>query len=71
MWYPSVDGHFIARNPYVSIRNGLFAKVSLQIYFVFLAEGIFWQVPLVTGACDDEGTYVNRNNLYTLTIYIW
>ena len=27
IWRPSVDGHFITRNPYVSIRNGQYAKV--------------------------------------------
>ena len=35
IWSPSVDGHFIARDPYVSIRNGLYAKVCLQFYFLF------------------------------------
>ena len=34
-WHPSVDGHFIARSPYVSIRNGLYAKVCPQFYFLF------------------------------------
>ena len=32
MWRPSVDGHFIARNPYVSIRNGLHAKVCPHFF---------------------------------------
>lgn len=32
IWRPSVDGHFIARNPYVSIRNGLYAKVCWQFF---------------------------------------
>ena len=48
----------------------LFKKVYLQrcvyyccccphTYFTkYEAEGIFWQVPLVTGVCDDKGTYV-------------
>ena len=34
-WHPSVDGHFIARNPYVSIRNGQYAKVCAQFLFLF------------------------------------
>jgi hypothetical protein len=27
LWRPSVDGNFIARHPYVSVRNGQFTKV--------------------------------------------
>jgi len=27
IWHPSVDGQLIARNPYISIRNGLYANV--------------------------------------------
>ena len=34
IWRPSVDGHFIARHPYVSIQNGLYAKVCLH-FFLF------------------------------------
>ena len=33
IWNPSVDGHLIARHPYVSIRNGLYAKVCVPIFF--------------------------------------
>jgi len=29
-WQPSVDGHFIARDPHVSVGKGLFAKVRLR-----------------------------------------
>jgi len=41
-----VDGQLIARNPYISIRNGLYANV-----------------PLVTGVCDDEGTMFSFANI--------
>jgi hypothetical protein len=52
IWRPSVDGHIIARSPYVSIRNDLYAKVCPQYYFIYLptptveiyeaqSEGIF------------------------------
>ena len=27
IWQPSVDGHVIVRNPYISIQQGLYAKV--------------------------------------------
>ena len=78
MWHPSVDGNVITRHPYESIRKGLHAKVCPQLFYLLLsfhfacllwkyeAEGMFWQVPLVSGVCEDEGTYVNWNKLYTL-----
>ena len=28
-WQPSVDGHFIVRDPQISLQKGLFAKVRL------------------------------------------
>ena len=37
MWRPSVDGHFITRHPYLSIRNGLYAKVCPQFYLFLLS----------------------------------
>ena len=61
-WQPSVDGDFIVRDPQLSIQQGLYAKVCLQVFFSFRllpAEEFFCQVPFVTGDCDDEGTYVN------------
>jgi acetylcholinesterase len=33
-WQPSVDGHFIVRNPYVSILKGLYAKVRLKFLYI-------------------------------------
>ena len=56
----------------------LFEKVCMQrwvhnLFFVLLAycrnmrlKEIFEKVPFVTGVCEDEGTYVNWNKLYTL-----
>ena len=32
-WHPTVDGDFITRQPYESIRKGLHAKVSPQFIF--------------------------------------
>ena len=71
-WQPSVDGDFVVRDPQVSLQTGQYAKVRLLIFLPFFRSlrAIFWQVPFVTGDCDDEGTYVKQINRYGLIIYI-
>ena len=56
-WQPSVDGQLIARNPLVSVQKDLFAKVLfVHLLEMYKVKSIFWQVPIVTGDCEDEGT---------------
>jgi acetylcholinesterase len=56
-WQPSVDGHLIVRDPLVSVQKGLYAKVLIvHLTEIYKVESIFWQVSIVTGDCEDEGT---------------
>lgn len=35
VWQPRIDGSFLARNPYQSIEQGLYAKVSTSFVYRF------------------------------------
>ena len=37
-WQPSVDGHFIVRDPQISLKKGLYAKVRLQVFLPIFAR---------------------------------
>ena len=69
-WQASVDGHLIVRNPLVSVQKGLYAKVVFRSSGGDMFDSIFQQVSIVTGDCEDEGTYVDLNHQYILRIDI-